>query len=836
MNISDIVKLRGEVIRGDISGWIRLRGLFEGGREANADYIFSITYPTVEIKNMLDALGQKLRGERAQGFFEILGGYGTGKSHILVLMYHLFKSPDKARRWLNNAGVSLDIPNNVSVLAISLTDYPPRHLWEPIFRGLGREDLLERVVRFPGTSLLKEVLRDKPLTVIIIDELESWYSGIKDEAERKNNLNFLQVLAEVACEEGLNLLVFCALYGEVSEIMGRTERIGPYRVNLTLSRDRPKIALFRLVSDIVDREALRKIAREYIECYSEAELEIPDLPSYEKSIIEYYPIHPELMNVLLTRYSSSRNYQNTRGILYLLSSILRKRHDVDLLLTSDIDVDEDELLTLGRELVENAKKDADTLKDNLSKKILNAVLLYSFGEGAVGASREDMVLGVLRPGININDVDLAISELPSKAPHIWVRDGKYVIGYQENVITLIQNRAIERVRKGEVKKALSIIMGELKRDKSHYVYHPDPEFSEKIEDEDNVKIVVSLKTLNQEELMKLYKGREFANRLIVFTPKSGDLTKDEDLLVVAERLNLCNEFKESVSGENKVLLSQQESKDFKHLRDKLSEAYGYWVKITEFKPEAISYRLISSSLERIMGVVKSNYDVGTIEGAILDHLEGKEDGLKLGDIAYDFKTTPGKPIVLDDEVLREAVKRLWRSKQVEVEYKGKCWDGVSPLKDDARVVLKKYYKPPIEIFEPSGEESPKPKGEIEEAPPGEREKLGKAEKGTLEPPITTVEFECGKPFGLSYEIDRRVPDGAVISCTSLTYRRLAFSDLKSFLEFIRHLDVKDASFPEIEITMKINRSLNKKELEGIVDNLPTPKEGTIKAKLEVKNR
>jgi hypothetical protein len=445
-----------------------------------------------------------------------------------------------------------------------------------------------------------------------------------------------------------------------------------------------------------------------------------------------------------------------------------------------------------------------------------------------------MVLGVLRPSVNINDVDLAISELPSKAPHVWVRDGKYVVGYQENVITLIQNRAIERVRRGEVKKALSIIMGELKRDKSHYVYHTNPEFSEKIEDEDNVKIVVSLKTLNQEELMELYRGREFANRLIVFMPKSGDLTEDEDLLVVAERLNLCSEFKESVSGENKVLLSQQESKDFKHLRDKLSEAYGYWVKITEFKPEAISYRLISSSLERIRGVVKSNYEVGTIEGAILDHLEGKEDGLNLGDIAYDFKTTPGKPIVLDDEMLKEAVKRLWRSGHVEVEYKGKCWDGVSTLKDDMRVVLKKYYKPPTEVFKPPEEGLPKPEGEIEKVPPTEREKPAEVEKGPPEHPITLVTNEHGNPFGLSYEIDRKVPDGVVISRTSLIYRRLTFSDLKSLLEFISHLDVKDASFPEVEITVKIDRPLNKKELEKIVDNLPTPEKGTIKAELEVK--
>ena len=59
MKVSDIVKLRDEVLRGDICGWIRLRGLSEGRREADADYIFSIAYPTIEIKNIME----KTRGE-----------------------------------------------------------------------------------------------------------------------------------------------------------------------------------------------------------------------------------------------------------------------------------------------------------------------------------------------------------------------------------------------------------------------------------------------------------------------------------------------------------------------------------------------------------------------------------------------------------------------------------------------------------------------------------------------------------------------------------------------------------------------------------------------------
>lgn len=89
--ISDVVKLRDEVISGDIHGWDSLRGIFERGKEENPDYIFGTTFPSAEIKNLLDAIDGKLKGVRNTGFFEIMGGYGTGKSRILCLLWKAAK-------------------------------------------------------------------------------------------------------------------------------------------------------------------------------------------------------------------------------------------------------------------------------------------------------------------------------------------------------------------------------------------------------------------------------------------------------------------------------------------------------------------------------------------------------------------------------------------------------------------------------------------------------------------------------------------------------------------------------------------------------------------------
>jgi hypothetical protein len=155
------------------------------------------------------------------------------------------------------------------------------------------------------------------------------------------------------------------------------------------------------------------------------------------------------------------------------SVVYKKAKEVNLILASDVDMREGELLTLDRMLTENAIKDADSIRKEEVRKLLNVILLYSFGDGkGIGASKNDVILGVLRPGININDVDSLLTSLPNIAPHVWFKEEKYVIGREANVITIIQNKASENIGRGDIDGALSIIKEMLKKDQSYIVYHP----------------------------------------------------------------------------------------------------------------------------------------------------------------------------------------------------------------------------------------------------------------------------------------------------------------------------------------------------------------------------
>lgn len=821
MNIAEVVKLREEVVKGEIHGWDSLRKIFERGRESDPKYVFGTTYPTTEIRNLIAAINDKIKGERRTGLYEIMGGYGTGKSRTLCLIYHLFKNPEEGRSWLNNYNIVFNPINNVTVIALDLMNTPPPYLWEPIFKGLGKEELLMKKGNepFPGIQLLKDALNKDGFTVIILDEVESWYKATHD---KDKNLAFLQVLAEVACEEGSKLLVFCALYGEERDILAKLGRVEPYIVNLTLSEDRPKIILHRLIEE-VDKEKALKIINDYIEHYRKSEVEIEDPPSYKLDMANLYPIHPELMETLLTKYSSAPRYQNTRGVLFLLGSALMKKcTDADLLLTSDIDMTEPDLLELDRVLVENAQKDAEKAekKDMVYRKLLNTVLLHSFGEKA-GASRNDVVLGILRPGMNINDILVRLENLPSEASHVWLRDEKYVIGREENIIISIQKSAEDAIRNRRIEEALEIIKAKLRKDDSYAVYHPNQEFSDPIKDSGELTIAISLKELSKDEVNEFYKGKQYGNRIILYVPKSGDITRDEDLLVIAERLRLCEEYEKKVSGENKALLESQRDRDEKLLREKIDDKYGFWVRVTGFKDGEIDYRLVSCGIDKIMQEVGGKYNVEDFKEAILNSLEEKgAKGLEIGALKEDFKIRLGKPIIIteDPNPVEVALKKLYEEDKIVVKDRSRTWhipESCPQFKDDMQAVLRKFVSVSEPIVRKTTEETEE-KNHKEAQSKRSSEKEERKEETVI---LQTSTYPT--PYRLSEEIERKIVEGDQIRRIEISFTGACFPDFESLIKFVNSIKVDKAKYSDISLKLICDGPLEKKEVLGLIDKLPS---------------
>jgi len=417
--------------------------------------------------------------------------------------------------------------------------------------------------------------------------------------------------------------------------------------------------------------------------------------------------------------------------------------------------------------------------------------------------------------------DEALISLPNKAPHVWPHDGKYVIGLEANIATIVQNTALEHIKRGEIEHALAVVKEKLRRDRSHFIYHSDPEIADEIPDDDRIKIVVSLKSLNEEELLKLYEGREYPNMLIIYTPRSeaGDLTKDKDLLVVAERIHLCNLYGKEASGENRRLIAQLKERDERNLENKLSESYGCWIKVTEFGPKKVSYRLVECQLKDILHIVRRSYDVETIKSEVLRYLEGKRGGVSIKEILYDFKITPGKPIILDDTLLKKAFNSL--KEEGEIVISGET------------VWLKEYYKPSPKLEEPVERAEPEII-EVERPTPGELVERGRVIE-VIKPVLRVETSDIPTLHSLSVELERRVPEDSRISGIKLKFKDMEFDSIREFLKFLQNFQI-EGSLSKVGFELNIRRSMDKRGLmsliDGLADKVALPKGSYVKAVIE----
>ena len=101
---------------------------------------FQLTYPTSDVKKVLDGINVRFSSSKeSSGLFLFEGLKGSGKSHLLLMIYHLFKNHQIALEWLNENGLPCKIPQDAVVIINKFTDDPHDSIWNMIFEVLGTE-------------------------------------------------------------------------------------------------------------------------------------------------------------------------------------------------------------------------------------------------------------------------------------------------------------------------------------------------------------------------------------------------------------------------------------------------------------------------------------------------------------------------------------------------------------------------------------------------------------------------------------------------------------------------------------------------------------------------
>jgi len=423
---------------------------------------FQATHPTTTLKQLLKDTQNHLTGKKPINPVLLFdAGFGGGKTHAMAAIYYATKNPTnpEIKKLLGNAPA----PKNARIVVIDGSAYGGkgvkrdqhqyRTLWADFLHQLGETQLAtesDNPEGLPDRQTITRLLQKQP-TLILIDEIPKYLDLVKDQTELLNKVkHFIHTLTLAVCQTENSILIVSVagdayidaadtVRKELTEAMKILNRkmqpIEPVK-----SQDVPHILKKRLF-DKIDPKTAENTAKAYTQFYKQ--MKAPEryrTIDYQNRIIETYPFHPELIDVLYERLSTLPDFQRTRGALRLLAHVINqiwktKENDTFLIHPFHVDLQVHEIVqelatriheekyvnaiasdvyNLGGRKAKAQQKDEDYkshFQAPLFRRTCNTIYLYSL----TGAKEE-------AKGIDTDNL-IAILATPTKEEHIqYYRD------------------------------------------------------------------------------------------------------------------------------------------------------------------------------------------------------------------------------------------------------------------------------------------------------------------------------------------------------------------------------------------------------------------------------
>lgn len=718
----EIIGPDGEISPEGLLDEVSLYNLYDERKspEQDAERILDITYPTDTLTTIIENTVRKLSPEEefSEGGQIIGGEYGSGKSHIELVVYHLFDSPDLGQLWLDGHSIDVKLPPESRAAALQMFNLDREYdrLSEAIGEYLdidewaGGEDL-------PTVHQIRDTLEDRP-TLILIDEFERWFGMANRSEYRDDNLAFLQNLLEAAGRDDTPLCVFVSLLYENADVQAITQRTNPFTHDLSSRRDEKiEFILHRLIGSVDDPEGVAALAKEYTDVYRQNDqIQLEDYQDMQDRIEEHYPFHPILLTLLMDKYSEQRISSDARGLLRFLTDILRDNFDqVDLILTGDVDVFEytDRFQYIDNELVGKYINDyhrvqnANESFDPYVEELLNIVLLHSLARaGEEGANKRQMLMGTMRKGVNAHRiVQIFTEEVYGHAWHVHRINGEFAFDVDENPAARIEKKAEDIHKHDAIHRVESLIREDLFGDRNN-VFILDPVNTEQdIPDSKTLKIVVSLgaKRSYDDDFKALTtgQGREWNNTLVLVTPEKRSSIDTNTGIIELGRKVVAGE---QLDREEQVLPEGFEDIHYQHynslrnsVRDKFGTAHTSTARglFPRNLPTAGNRDLYAATIEVVTP------DSSQLRSEVKQAVESEgASGVQYGHLQNDFYRDTAYSTLTDEAELEDAIDALCRDGTIKV---GNYFEEpVRSLGTDTSLVHEKY----VETDEPEEEEPP----------------------------------------------------------------------------------------------------------------------------------
>ena len=503
---------------------------------------FDRTYVTDGIKELVRRVVQALNGTESQNrVISLQTGFGGGKTHALITLYHVVKDSQTFRTLqaaqtmlapedmpqFSNAHVAVLTQNTVSPtdghvvgdaskrrsIDIQTADGITTHtLWGELAWQLGGREAYEQMRQAdeqmiaPSSHTLQPIIEKAAPALILIDELADYCVRADGKRVGGGTLftqtnSFMQTLTEVVSHVPQTMLI-CTLPASAREVASdeigqmvlssletRVVRVGS-SVKPVDDEEVYEVVRRRLFDKVKSTAVVEQVARKYKEMYHNVRNQVPpeaDRVAYAERIRKAYPFHPELIEILRSRWGSDSRFQRTRGVLRLLASIVKdlwnRRQSLvgtqALIQTSDVLLEN--LPTLQSQITSlmgsgwdsvmhadvigtgsNANKIDDENSDNnigrfhLGTSVATTVLFASIGSSSqqMGMTSKQMKLCLLKPdAFQHIDVDSTLNKLENIVHYMYrsAIGGEPTYWFQAKPnINILVNQARSDVKQNEV--------------------------------------------------------------------------------------------------------------------------------------------------------------------------------------------------------------------------------------------------------------------------------------------------------------------------------------------------------------------------------------------------
>lgn len=472
---------------------------------------FRNTYPTDGLKTTISEVFSRLAGrEQGSPVIKLETSLGGGKTHSLISLYHIAKggssTPGASEYVAGMTFKPLKVATIIgSELSVVRKKDEPLTIWGILAKelvGSKGYDMMrgaDEQISSPGEKALRELL-GKEKCLILIDEMAIYLAKaatvmVGDSDLAKQTAVFLQELSNVANSLSNVVMVITSLdkegvfrqsiqllsdhLDEEARMARGQEAIGDAdkvlsRVVKTLTPTKGEefsAVVLRRLFDSIDDEERKKVCQVYMKVLS-ADSNIDYLPgharnvSYLKNLESSYPFHPELINILRTKTSSIPNFNKTRGVLRLLSKVVRntwnEKSGVYLIHPYAVDMRRQEFVEeivsrldrgeyqsaiaadiSNRTDMTRAARVDELFQEPLGTMICNVVFLHSITgaratEASFGVSEPEIHLALARPDLDLKKSEDALKALENNCFYLVRHGSNFAFSTEPNLNKIIE--------------------------------------------------------------------------------------------------------------------------------------------------------------------------------------------------------------------------------------------------------------------------------------------------------------------------------------------------------------------------------------------------------------